>query len=316
MFDQDWGRKLARWRRVLERQLAGTEAPKEDPDQLLQQAQEEMRAVHAKNRERAVQAITQKNNLEQMIADTRRKVNALHEKAAEAERQGEYGKAAQYRNEADDYGRTLEMTEMHYREAVELAESVKVAIKAEEERIRQKTAEALMLRAQWKSVQIEQTVARRLAEMNAGVTGTAAEMRAAHEQNREALAEAMRVRDELKQMVEQTARRVAEIKVKAGFARQRGDEELERHLLREMEQHEATLLATRDALDRAEMMTDRAMVLLREEESRLASLPVTSRNGASTNGKASVEGRDPTIPALLIALALMVALIILFFLLV
>jgi phage shock protein A len=315
MFDQEWGRKLARWRRVLERQLVGTEEPKEDPDQLLQQAQEEMRAVHAKNRERAVQAITQKNNLEQMVADTQRKVSALQEKAAEAEQRGEYGKAAQYRNEAEDYTRTLEMTEVHYREAVETAEAVKVAIKAEEERIRQKTAEALMLRAQWKSVQIEQTIARRLAEMNAGVTGTAAEMRAAHEQNREALAEAMRVREELKQMVEQTARRVAEIKVKAGFARQRGDEELERHLLREMEQHEATLLSTRDALDRAEMMTDRAMVLLREEEARLASLPPTSLDRSATDRKASVPGRDPTIPALLIALALMVTLIILFFLL-
>jgi hypothetical protein len=35
----------------------------EDPEVLLSQAQREMTEMHARNRERAVQAITQKNNL-------------------------------------------------------------------------------------------------------------------------------------------------------------------------------------------------------------------------------------------------------------
>jgi phage shock protein A len=311
MFDQDWGRMLARWRRVLERQAAGTTEAQEDPDQLLQQAQEEMRAVHAKNRERVVETITQKNNLQHLIEETRRKIEALQEQAARAESWGDHVKAAEMRAEVERHAELLQSTEAHYRAAAEAAETAKAAIKAEEERIRQKTAEALALRAQWKSVQIEQTISRHLAEMSAGVTGTVAERRAAHERNREALAEVMRVRDELKQMVEQTARRVAELKVKAQFASQRGDDELERHLLREMEQHEATLLATREALDRAEMMTDRAMLFLREEEARLASLPATA---AGFEG-GSDEDRDAAFPALLIALALIAALILLFFLL-
>jgi phage shock protein A len=318
MFEGQWGRMFARWRRVIERQIIGSEEQNPDPEQLLQQAQEEMRAVHAKNRERAVQAITQKNNLQQMVQDTQRKVETLRAKAVEEEQRGKHGMATQLRVEADRYAETLEMTRHQLEQAIETAEAVKAAIKAEEERIRQKTAEALALRAQWKSVQIEQTIARRLAEINAGVTGKSpAELRAQHEWNREALVEAIKVRDQLKQMVEDTARKVAEIKVKAGFARQRGDKALEWQLLREMEQHETTLLATREALDRAEMMTDRAMVMLREEETTLAHLPpMPAGEDASTPVGGSAWGpRDPTIPALALALGLVLLLLLLWVLL-
>jgi len=61
----------------------------EDPELLLQQAQEEMRAMHAKNRERAVQAITQKNNLQQMVNDTQKTVDNLQAKAELALKRGD-----------------------------------------------------------------------------------------------------------------------------------------------------------------------------------------------------------------------------------
>jgi phage shock protein A len=127
----------------------------EDPELLLTQAQEEMRAVHAKNRERAVQAITQKNNLQQMVDDTQKKVDMLQAKAEFALKKGDRDLALQLLKEKQSYDQTLQMTRTQLEQAIETAEAVKTAIKTEEERIRQKTAEALALKAQWKNSQIQ-----------------------------------------------------------------------------------------------------------------------------------------------------------------
>jgi len=127
----------------------------EDPELLLQQAQEEMRAMHAKNRERAVQAITQKNNLQQMVNDTQKTVDNLQAKAEMALKRGDRDLALQLLKEKQNYEQTLQMTRAQLEQAIETSEAVKAAIKREEEKIRQKTAEALALKAQWKNSQIQ-----------------------------------------------------------------------------------------------------------------------------------------------------------------
>jgi phage shock protein A len=127
----------------------------EDPELLLQSAQEEMRAVHAKNRERAVQAITQKNNLQQMVDDLQKKVDTLQSKAELSLKRGDRDLALQLLKEKQGYEQTLQMTRVQLEQAIETSEAVKKAIKSEEERIRQKTAEALALKAQWKNAQIQ-----------------------------------------------------------------------------------------------------------------------------------------------------------------
>jgi len=127
----------------------------EDPELLLQQAQEEMRAMHAKNRERAVQAITQKNNLQQMVNDTQKTVDNLQAKAEMALKRGDRDLALQLLKEKQNYEQTLQMTRTQLEQAIETSEAVKAAIKREEEKIRQKTAEALALKAQWKNSQIQ-----------------------------------------------------------------------------------------------------------------------------------------------------------------
>src|SRR5690348_7297788 len=114
----------------------------EDPEMLLQSAQEEMRAVHAKNRERAVQAITQKNNLQQMVDDQQKKVDTLQAKAELALKRGDRDLALQLLKEKQSYEQALQMTRTNLEQAIETSEAVKKAIKHEEERIRQKTAEA------------------------------------------------------------------------------------------------------------------------------------------------------------------------------
>jgi len=127
----------------------------EDPEILLSQAQREMQEMHARNRERAVQAITQKNNLQQMVDDTQKRVDNLQAKAELALKRGDRELALQLLREKQQYETTLTATRESLAQAVETVESVKVAIRREEERIRTKTAEALALKAQWKNSQIQ-----------------------------------------------------------------------------------------------------------------------------------------------------------------
>jgi phage shock protein A len=277
MVDEDWKRTLAHWHGVVERRLVGQKEPPEDPELLLQQAQEEMRAVHARNRERAVQAITRKNSLQQKVDDTRRKIGELHGRELRAKSWGEHEKAAQYHDEADRYAETLEASEASLTEAIEAAEAVKTAIKAEEARIRQRTGEALVLRSQWKLARIEQTISRCLDEIKASVLETSpGKIHVAYERNRAALTEAICLRNELKQIVKDTVQKVVLLEDKAELARQRGDEEFGHQLQQEREQYEAILLTTRDALGRAEVMTNQATLLSNEQEAWLADLPPTS----------------------------------------
>ncbi|MBC8142843.1 MAG: PspA/IM30 family protein [Armatimonadetes bacterium] len=127
----------------------------ENPDILLEQAQREMQEVHARNRERAVQAITQKNNLQQMVDDLQKKTSQLQAKAELALKRGNRDLALQLLKEKESYQTSLTTTQASLEQAIDTSEQVKVAIKREEEKIRQKTAEALAMKAQWKNAQIQ-----------------------------------------------------------------------------------------------------------------------------------------------------------------
>jgi len=130
----------------------------ENPDILLEQAQREMTEMHARNRERAVQAITQKNNLQQMVDDLQKRVDNLQSKAELALKRGDRDLALQLLKEKQGYEISLKSTSESLVQAIDTAEAVKTAIKREEEKIRQKTAEALALKAQWKNAQIQNAI--------------------------------------------------------------------------------------------------------------------------------------------------------------
>ena len=127
----------------------------EDPDILLQQAQNEMKEAQTKNRERAIQAITQKNNLQALVDQTQKTVDNLGYKAEQALKNGDRDLARQLLVEKGQYEQTLVSTKQSLESAQQSIEAIKTAIRREEERIRAKTAEALSLKAQWKQSQIE-----------------------------------------------------------------------------------------------------------------------------------------------------------------
>jgi len=140
----------------------------EDPEVLLQQAQQEMRESQIKNRQRAVEAITQKNQLQALVDQTQKTVDNLQAKAEMALKNGDRDLARQLLIEKQQYEATLATTKESLDGAIQTTEAVKTAMRREEERIRAKTAEALALKAQWKQSQIEISLNKALDGMTTG----------------------------------------------------------------------------------------------------------------------------------------------------
>ncbi len=65
----------------------------------------------------------------------------------------------------------FQMTQQNLAQAIETVDAVKTAIKREEETIRQKTAEALALKAQWKNSQIQNAMHKALDNIGGGIAG-------------------------------------------------------------------------------------------------------------------------------------------------
>ena len=287
--------------------LAGADAmeayaPQEDdPESLLARAQQEMQELHARNRDRAVRAITQKNNLQQLVDDTRKRVEALQQKAELADSCGDTTAADKIRIEAAAYLQTLEQTSVSLAQAVAAAESVKEMIRHEEQRIRLKTSQAMALRTQWKALQLQQELVRaaRIArEQTADGTFP-------RERGHSLLLQAVRQRDELAELTDRTRGEVEGLREKVALAREAGNEETERALLREMEQAEAALVTMRDALTQAVEVTSRAGEFLNSDPT------VTSVAYLESVGEDSPivwqERDDPKTYAFLIGLALLLA---------
>jgi len=180
--------------------LSGGLDKMEDPEVLLSQAQREMQEMQARNRERAVQAITQKNNLQQMVDDTQKRVTNLQTKAELALKRGDRELALQLLKEKQQYEGTLTNLHSSLAQAQETVESVKVAIRREEERIREKTAQALALKAQWKNSQIQIAMNKALEGM--GVDDTAKTFERAQEKIRNANSEQLARSELAKQRVD------------------------------------------------------------------------------------------------------------------
>lgn len=134
----------------------------EDPDMMLDQARRDMQQALVSNREKAVQAITQKNRLQQMLQEQEKKAAQLEAQATTALRQGNRELARGFLREKASTDASIETLRQTYAQAAETVEQVKVAIKRQEEEVRKKAAEALALKAQWKQSQIQTSISKAL----------------------------------------------------------------------------------------------------------------------------------------------------------
>lgn len=130
----------------------------EDPEVLLKQAQDEMQAAHEKNRQLAIEAITQKNQLQAEIDKTTKQVENLQAKAEMALKNGNKDLALQLLREKQQLEGTLTTLNTSMQSALERTEQIKVAMRREEEAIRTRAAQAMAMKTQWKQAQIENSI--------------------------------------------------------------------------------------------------------------------------------------------------------------
>lgn len=134
----------------------------EDPDIMLDQARRDMSQALVSNKEKAVQAITQKNRLQLMLDDERKKANQLEAQAGTALKAGDRELATRFMREKMNHDATIATLQGSYDQAVATVEQVKVALRRQEEEVRKKTAEALAMKAQWKQAQIQNSISKAL----------------------------------------------------------------------------------------------------------------------------------------------------------
>jgi phage shock protein A len=134
----------------------------EDPEVMLDQARRDMQATLIANKEKAVQAITQKNRLETMLADTRKQGETLEKQATIALKQGNRDLATKLMREKITNDGVMTQLQASYDQAVQTVDAVKTAIRRQDEEVRKKTAEALALKAQWKQAQIQSSISKAL----------------------------------------------------------------------------------------------------------------------------------------------------------
>lgn len=134
----------------------------EDPEMMLDQARRDMQQALIQNREKAVQAITQKNRLQNMLEEESKKAERLEQQAATALRQGNRELARQFLREKANVDANIQSLTQTHAQAIETVEGVKKAIKHQEQEVRRKTAEALAMKAQWKQAQIQTSISKAL----------------------------------------------------------------------------------------------------------------------------------------------------------
>ena len=127
----------------------------ENPEVLLEQAAREMRENLANNRQRAITALTQKNNLRSLLDEQEKRIAQLEAQAETAVKNGDRDLARRVLREKLTFQETIGGTRGSYEQAVQASEAIKVAIRRQEEHVRQRTAESLAKRAQWKQAQIQ-----------------------------------------------------------------------------------------------------------------------------------------------------------------
>ncbi len=104
----------------------------EDPDMMLDQARRDMAAALQENKEKAVQAITQRNNLQDMVDKNEQKCAQLENQATVALKQGNRDLARQFLREKANYESTQVSLKASLAQANETVQMVKVAIRRQE----------------------------------------------------------------------------------------------------------------------------------------------------------------------------------------
>jgi phage shock protein A len=138
----------------------------EDPMMMIDQAKRDMQESLVKNRERAVQAITQRNNLAALERNCKAQIERNKAQAAMALKQGNRPLALQFAKEMSVNEAQLGQLQAALAQADTACTNVKKAIERQESEFKKKLAEAAALKAQYKSAEVQNAIAKALEECN------------------------------------------------------------------------------------------------------------------------------------------------------
>jgi len=141
----------------------------EDPEALLEAAQNELEEKLRTVKLQAVTAIQQKNQLELILKDKKEELATLEQKVKVAVETGRDELAETLMVEQMELEKSVAELEAQYNQAVQMSDDVKKQVKRFEEEVQRKYQEKLRLRTQWKQAQITE----RLNEVLSGISTSA-----------------------------------------------------------------------------------------------------------------------------------------------
>ncbi|MCL2548023.1 MAG: PspA/IM30 family protein [Symbiobacteriaceae bacterium] len=126
----------------------------EDPNALLEAAQNELREKLKQVRQQAISVVQQKNQIEMMLQNETNKQNDLNAQIRQALRIGRDDLAEQLMKQLINVEATVSSLQAQYEQALQASETVKQQVKLFEEQVQAKYREKLQLQTQWKQAQI------------------------------------------------------------------------------------------------------------------------------------------------------------------
>ena len=140
----------------------------EDPNALLEAAQNELREKLKQVRQQAIAVVQQKNQIEMMLQAEQKKQDDLNAQIRQALRIGRDDLAEQLMKQVMTVEGTVASLQLQYEQAVQASETVKQQVKLFEEQVQIKYREKLQLQTQWKQAQITE-------KLNAALAGISLE---------------------------------------------------------------------------------------------------------------------------------------------
>lgn len=163
----------------------------EDPNAILEAAQNELREKQREVRKQAVQVIQQKNQVEIMLRAEKEKLETLEAQVRQALQMGRDDLAEQVMKQMLTVEGTVKSLQLQYDQALEAAEMVKRQVKAFEAQVQAKYREKLQLQTQWKQAQITEKLNEALSGISFDTTDEAWERAKEKIQEKQARAEAL-----------------------------------------------------------------------------------------------------------------------------
>ncbi|MDP2857241.1 MAG: PspA/IM30 family protein [Bacillota bacterium] len=145
----------------------------EDPEALLEAAQNELEEKLRTVKLQGVTAIQQKNQLEMILKDRKQELATLEQKVKVAVETGRDDLAETLMVEQMESEKSVVEIEAQFSQAVQMSDDVKKQVKRFEEEVQRKYQEKLRLRTQWKQAQITEKLNEALSGISTAATSDA-----------------------------------------------------------------------------------------------------------------------------------------------